>query len=156
MKWHARRKHYKSNIEEKWNDKRLNPVKKRNRYLYEDYKDYTDREGYGKIFSPTERGTSKAVSQATIFARYMLQRGETFRFPARPPKGLLVDMLTPPAHAEEALANISARYDHWVAKYGKRRANQIFYAQCLGVVATFWADWAMKRLKLLKLMRLSG
>jgi len=69
------------------------------------------------------------------------------------PKGLLIDMLTPPAHAEEALANITARYEHWVAKYGQGHANRIFHSQCVGVVVTFWVDWAMKRLKLLQLMR---
>src|SRR5436305_111033 len=90
-------------------------------------------------YRAAKAGTSTAESQAAKFAKHLvvhIDGGVILNARLLPPKGLLIDMLTPPAHAEEALANISARYDHWVAKYGKRRANQIFYAQCLGVVMT--------------------
>jgi hypothetical protein len=72
-----------------------------------------------------------------------------------PPKGFMIDALMPPADAEEALYNILGRYEHWVEKYGQRKARFISFTQSAGAVLTFWADWAMKRLKLLQHIRRS-
>jgi hypothetical protein len=71
------------------------------------------------------------------------------------PSGLLVDMLMPPDRAEEALVNIFGRYQYWVDKHGRHKARIIFAMQSIGCVITFWADWAMKRLGLLNLVRRS-
>jgi hypothetical protein len=71
----------------------------------------------------------------------------------RRPKGFLLDLLLPPDRAEEALFNILGRYDYWVQKYGALRARCIFTTQSLGVVLTFWADWLLNRVKLLRFLR---
>jgi hypothetical protein len=71
----------------------------------------------------------------------------------RAPSGFLVEMLTPPDFAEEALANIGARYEYWVAKHGARGAALIFHRQCARAVLSCWADWLRKRLKLLEFLR---
>jgi hypothetical protein len=68
------------------------------------------------------------------------------------PRGLLVDMLMPPDRAEDVLHNLLGRYDYWVEKHGARWARVIFFAQSAGSILTFWTDWAMKRLKLLKML----
>lgn len=73
--------------------------------------------------------------------------------PNREPKGLIVDWLTPPDYAEEALVNILERYNYWVEKHGRRWAKIIFHTQCVGAVLSCWVDWAMKRLKLLNVLR---
>jgi hypothetical protein len=62
-------------------------------------------------------------------------------------------MLTSPDFAEEALVNIARRYDYWAEKHGARMASMIFRMQCLGAVLSCWADWVMKRLKLLEFLR---
>lgn len=71
------------------------------------------------------------------------------------PRGLFIDLLMPPDRAEEALVNILGRYEYWVEKHGPRKARIIFAAQSIGCVITFWADWAMKRLRLLTILRRS-
>ena len=88
-----------------------------------------------------------------LFNNYRPERHYMRGRPKSAPTGLLVDALTPPDHAEEALVNILQRYEYWVGKYGRRRANAIFNLQCLGIVLTFWCDWVMKRLKLLNFLR---
>jgi hypothetical protein len=67
------------------------------------------------------------------------------------PRGLLIDMLMPPDRAEDVLYNLLGRYDHWVEVHGPRWARIIFYLQSAGSIITFWADWLLKRLKLLKM-----
>jgi hypothetical protein len=44
-----------------------------------------------------------------------------------------------------------SRYDHWVEVHGKRWARIIFYVQSTGSILTFWTDWLLKRVKLLKM-----
>jgi hypothetical protein len=78
-----------------------------------------------------------------------LRSSATFASPLAP-RGLLVDMCMPPDRAEDVLYNLLGRYDHWVEKHGARWARVIFFAQSAGSILTFWTDWAMKRLKLLK------
>jgi hypothetical protein len=76
---------------------------------------------------------------------------EASRSTAKCPSGLLVDLLMPPDRAEDILYNLLGRYDYWVAGHGQRWARVIFFIQSIGAVLTFWSDWALKRLKLLKL-----
>lgn len=66
------------------------------------------------------------------------------------PDGSFVLMLTSADYADEVLANIDARFDCWVAKYGRRRALHIYYCQCFGAVLSRWVDWTITRLVRLK------
>jgi len=70
---------------------------------------------------------------------------------ASTPRGLLVDLLMPPDRADDVLYNLLARYDHWVEKHGLRWARIIFFTQSVFAIGMFWSDWALKRLKLLKM-----
>jgi hypothetical protein len=75
---------------------------------------------------------------------------------ARRPKGFFIDLLLPTDRADDALWNLQGSYDEkWLPKYGALRAKLIFLAQSLGFVIRFYVDWALKRLKLLDLVRRS-
>jgi hypothetical protein len=67
------------------------------------------------------------------------------------PRGLIVDLLLPPDRAEDVLYNLLARYEYWLEKHGARWARIIFFTQSALAIGMFWTDWAMKRLKLLKM-----
>jgi hypothetical protein len=67
------------------------------------------------------------------------------------PRGLLIDMCMPPDRAEDVIYNLLGRYDHWVEKHGERWARIIFFLQSAGSIGTFWTDWLLKRVKLLKM-----
>jgi hypothetical protein len=71
--------------------------------------------------------------------------------PRQAPCGLLVDLFMPPDRADDALYNLLGRYPHWVEKYGERWARVAFFLQCAGAIGTFWTDWLLKRMKLLKI-----
>ena len=68
------------------------------------------------------------------------------------PGGLLIDMLMPPDRAEDIVYNLLGRYYHWVEKHGPRLARTIFYMQSAGAIFSFWTDWTLKRVKLLKML----
>jgi hypothetical protein len=57
--------------------------------------------------------------------------------------------------AEEALYNSLARYEYWVEKYGPRKACIILATQSFGAVLSYWTDWLLCCVKLLKLLRRS-
>jgi hypothetical protein len=59
----------------------------------------------------------------------------------------------PPDRAEEALYNILGRYDYWFRKHGALKARMIFATQSFGAILTFWADWLLRRIKLLCFLR---
>jgi hypothetical protein len=65
-------------------------------------------------------------------------------------RGLLVDLFMPPDRADDVLYNLLGRYDYWIEKHGVRWARVIFFVQSAGSIVTFWTDWLLKRLKLLK------
>jgi len=67
------------------------------------------------------------------------------------PRGLLIDLFMPPDRAEDVIYNLLGRYDHWVEAHGPRWARIIFYLQSVGSIVTFWTDWMLKRVKLLKM-----
>lgn len=91
-------------------------------------------------------------------ARYRWTEGQlsTKRYFASAPRGFLIDLLMPPDRAEDALYNILARYEYWVAKHGERKARLIFITQSIGAIVTFWSDWLLQRAKLLRLLRPSA
>lgn len=70
---------------------------------------------------------------------------------ANAPRGLLIDLFMPPDRAEDVVYNLLARYEYWVEKHGVRLARLVFFTQSVGSVVTFWCDWLLKRLKLLKM-----
>lgn len=71
------------------------------------------------------------------------------------PKGLLLDLLMPPSDAENALFNILGRYQYWVGAHGEFWAKVIFFSQSTSVIVRFWAEWLLKHLKLIDLLRKS-
>jgi hypothetical protein len=98
------------------------------------------------------RGKIVIEEAADIFNEWLRSVGTLVeeRRERHAPRGLLVDLFMPPDRAEDALYNLLGRYDYWVEVHGVRWARIIFYLQSAGSIVTFWTDWAMKRLKLLK------
>lgn len=78
-----------------------------------------------------------------------------FRRKTSPPLGLLIDLLIPPNRADDMVNNLLGAYERWVKKYGARVARRIFVVQSVLVILTYWVDWLLRRVKLLKLLRRS-
>jgi hypothetical protein len=70
-----------------------------------------------------------------------------------PPKGQLIDWLTPPEYADDRIHGLLTGYDRWVQKYGDRTARRMFLVQSIGVVFGFWVDWLIKHINLIKPLR---
>jgi len=93
---------------------------------------------------------SKIIAEVNeISADYLRSMG-SLDVQDRAPRGFLIDAFMPPDRAEDVNCNLLRRYDYWVEKHGARRARIIFFLQSAGSILTFWTDWLMKRLKLLK------
>jgi hypothetical protein len=95
------------------------------------------------------------LAAGTLYFHWKEQRGHTLVRQKAAPKGLLIDLLIPPDRADDMLNNLLGAYDRWVEKYGARTARRIFVAQSVLVVLTYWTDWLLRRVKLLKLLRRS-
>jgi hypothetical protein len=106
--------------------------------------------GFIGVFSVWRRGD---LAEATrIFREWLraVEKSAERRRAQRAPRGLLIDLCLPPDRADDVIYNLLSRYDHWVEKHGPRWARVIFFSQSAGSIVTFWTDWLMKRLKLLK------
>jgi hypothetical protein len=66
------------------------------------------------------------------------------------PKGVIIDFCISPDRAEDVQYNLAEAYDRWEAKHGPKIAGWIFFTQSLGAVLSFWADWALRYIKLIK------
>jgi hypothetical protein len=91
-----------------------------------------------------------------VFTRLRLMfktRERWSRGPQAAPKGFLVGRLVPPERAEDVLFNLLGRYDHWLQKHGAVKARIIFGVQSFGCILSFWAEWLLRRVKLLVLLR---
>jgi curved DNA-binding protein CbpA len=67
-----------------------------------------------------------------------------------PPRGFWVDLLLPPDRADDVLFNLLGRYDYWVQKHGFPKGRIIFAVQLFGCVLSFWTEWLLKLLALLR------
>jgi hypothetical protein len=96
---------------------------------------------------PSQRIVAQGRGQVTFTAK-------AHRY--TPPKGALIDWLTPPEYADDRIHALLTGYDRWVQKYGIRTAGRIFFVQSIGVVFGFWVYWLGKHINLLKLFRPSS
>ncbi len=62
---------------------------------------------------------------------------------SRPPSAFLVDLLTPASSSsDDFVANLEELYPRWIARYGTRRAQVLWYAQCTMRVIRYWGGVA--------------
>jgi hypothetical protein len=94
----------------------------------------------------------KTESQGALLVLTILKIARSNAFHPTP-KGFLIDLLLPPDRADDVLFNLLGRYDYWVDKHGRTRADIIFFTQSIGCILSFWTDWVLKRLKLIDLFR---
>jgi hypothetical protein len=103
---------------------------------------------FGIFFLKWRRGV---LAEATDIFSAWLQAVGTLAEQRRAPRGLLIDLCMPPDRADDVIYNLLGRYEHWVEKHGPRWARVIFFLQSAGSILTFWSDWMLKRVKLLKM-----
>jgi hypothetical protein len=84
------------------------------------------------------------------------ERGQVTFTKKTPPKGALIDWLTPPEYADDRIHALLTGYDRWVQKYGDGIARRMFLVQSIGVVLGFWVYWLAKHINLLKSQRPSS
>lgn len=68
-----------------------------------------------------------------------------------PPRYCL-DLLLPPDEAEHRVAVLKIAFARWRKIHSLNRARWIYITQCGGIIVSFWTNWAMKKIGLLKII----
>jgi hypothetical protein len=105
------------------------------------------RRSKGRIY----RFSNGAVWLSVENRRLLAEMGRLSDPRLEAPKGVLIDFLLPPDHAEHRLLALQKAFEErWVPKYGQRCARCMFMTHSIGSVIGFWINRMMKHLRLLK------